>query len=314
MQRFATIAALAASAAAYQVKIQNNCGKPAYIWSCGDAVGDMYTLESGGEPWTEAFYSKDGGSGGPSIYVSDGKSHTSGNIAQLEYYYQTDVQKVWWDLSIINGNPFSNDAVSLGSDLKDIPYAACKPVQCSGIGPCSQAYQTHEQLQGTHDCPPSNLIMNLCDANGNYNTGGSSSAVASSSPAPQSTAAPESTPAPSPSSTPAEAPSSTPVQVSSYTPVAQSSEAPQPSTTAAPSVGNSYLQESDNGKPIVHTAYATTVVTQVVSVQAPAPSPDGVYVGSDNMVHGKREAHAHAHAHNARAHNSRLFRRHNHQA
>jgi len=299
MQQFTIIAALAATASAYSVSIQNNCNKPAYIWSCGTTLGEMQTLQPGSEPWSEAFYSKDGGSSGPSIYVSDGKSNTDGNIAQLEYFYQESIQKVWWDISLINGKPFPE--IALGSDIENPPYDACKPVQCSGVGKCAGVYHTHEQLLGTHDCPPSNLIMKLCDSEGNWNAGKPSNGG-------QSTTTKESEPAatPTPSeSSEAEAPSYTVAPVKTNT-------APATTTTAAPVKGNAFAQVNDDGEVVVHTAYATTIVTKVVTANAPAPSGK-ITEGEDGEVHAKREQHAHAHAHAARAH-SRSLKRHNHHA
>jgi len=304
MQQFTIVAALAATASAYSVSIQNNCNKPAYIWSCGTTLGEMQTLQPGSEPWSEAYYSKDGTSG-PSIYVSDGKSNTDGNIAQLEYFYQEDIEKVWWDISLINGKPFPE--IALGSDLENPPYDACKPVQCSGVGKCAGVYHTHEQLMGTHDCPPSNLVMKLCDSEGNWNSGQSNGGDQAST---TKESQPVATPKPSKSSSAVEVPTYT---IAPVPKVEKTTEAaPAPTTTAAPVKGHAFAQLNDNGEVVVHTAYATTIVTKVVTANAPAPSGK-ITEAADGEVHAKREQHAHAHAHSARAH-SRSLKRHNHQA
>jgi hypothetical protein len=284
MQHTIVVAALAVAASAYQVKITNNCAEDAYIWSCGDSVGSMQTLPAGGEPWTEAYYSKEGGTAGPSIYISNGTSYESGTIAQLEYFW--DNTNIWFDLSLINGSPFAGDGVVLGSDLTSIPYTACEPVVCAGgPGPCNMAYNTHEQLAGTHDCPPSNLEMTLCGAGSGPKGSSSPSAVAPS--------VPVSTPVAIPSSTYVAPVATVPAVTAPAATIPAAVSIAAPATTPAPDAGN-VLLEDNNGN--VHVVYATTVVTKIVSVQ------------------GSQKRDEHAHAHQARAHgNSQKFgRRHNH--
>jgi hypothetical protein len=282
MQKVAAlIVALTASAAAYKVQIKNNCETEAYIWSCGDKIGDMQTLQPGEEPWSEEFYSKQGGAAGPSIYVSKTNSYMEGAITQLEYYF--DGKIVWWDLSNINGNPYGKDGVILKSSLENPPYKACEPVTCPpSAGPCNMAYNTHEQLLGTHDCPGSDLIMELCPGAHTY----------TQSPKPDSDKGEDhsetaSAPAPASSSSPLPPAETQPATFSAvYVPTISSTPVP--------------VQQPEQGKPIIHTV--VQVVTKVVKVPAPAPTD-----------YEKRDSHAHARAHKGRNAKRGLGRRHNHQ-
>jgi hypothetical protein len=280
MHSFATLAAFVASASAYSLKLVNNCEHDAYIWSCGDDLGDMQTVEAG-KTWSEEFYSKEGGSAGPSIYVSNGTSHSDGNIAQLEYFYQTSAQKIWWDISLINGNPFPT--LSYGSDLEDCPYQACEAVKCVENNCNGQVYRTHEQLAGTHDCPPSNLIVELCNA-GDSSSDDSSDSSSDAAPV-ESSSAPVAAPE---TSTQAPAPEAT----------SEVQEAPEATTTAVATPTGGYLGEDKNGNVVMHTAYATTVVTAYVTETAKPDHGHALKADSDGNVIAKREPHGHAHAHN----------------
>jgi hypothetical protein len=156
--------ALAVVGAGYQVTIENHCGRPAYIHSTGNQDGDINVLSPGGASWTEPMYSKtvDDVLAGPSIKVSD-VSDVSGNITQLEYFWDEALNTVWYDLSLINGSPFASESIVLRSDWPEIIKPYCVPIVCNGTGPCYDAYRSDHQKEGTHDCPHSNLFMALCE-------------------------------------------------------------------------------------------------------------------------------------------------------
>ena len=76
-----------------------------------------------------------------------------------QFEYDVEASKVWYDLSLINGNPFGDKYQAL------IPAQAnCGQVQCLPNQHCDLAYNTPSENTATHGCPQSSDVMYyLCE-------------------------------------------------------------------------------------------------------------------------------------------------------
>ena len=267
----ALVAAPAAVSAVGNAIVQNKCSEPAYFWSVDiDDQGSMKTIAPGAS-YSEPY--KSHSSGGVSIKLSPNtiqSAYDSDNIAQFEY---TLDGMIWYDISLINGNPFKDGGMTLIPGESSCPTKYCAPE----LDTCSDAYMVWNDDHATGACASgSDTTFVLCSGN----------------PADGPVSAPKAPVAAAKIDAPVEAK----VEVPSPK-AASSSAAPAPKVTAAPVVAPAPAPAPDAG-------VFTTFVTQVVTVAArdAAPEPTGLPLKRDDShanMH-KRAAHRHhAHRHGA---------------
>lgn len=213
MHRFSYVAAVLLSSAwsvsAGTAHVVNNCGGTVYFASVAQLVNSNFApLPASGYSET---YSKD--NVGVSIKLSPDSN--GADVTQFEYTWTSSDNKVAYDISNINGNPFASGGMSLVPSVStSSEFPTCVPLNCpAGQSTCTQAYNQPDDIR-TMVCPDSaDLVFTLCP--GGASAGGNTpSASQSGNPAPSNTA-----------------PAGTPV--TSGRPVASSSPAPQVSTPAA---------------------------------------------------------------------------------
>ncbi|PGH21585.1 hypothetical protein AJ80_03145 [Polytolypa hystricis UAMH7299] len=152
----AAIASLIPSALAGTASIKNQCKDTAYLWSIAGSAGeDMITLKSG-ETYSEE-YRKNGNGGGLSIKIALDKHQN--DVSQFEYTLSDSEDKVYYDLSNIDGYPFKEGGISITPSDPDCPTVTCP----AGEGTCKEAYNQPYDDHATHGCPiESDLAMVLC--------------------------------------------------------------------------------------------------------------------------------------------------------
>ena len=130
----------------------NNCGFDISLDRVTESGNDEHKSVPAGESWSEVY--QDGG--GISIKVNKGDPS---NIAQFEYTTKPDTSQVFYDLSLVNGDPFVAFYQALVPDDQ-----SCSTVQCQpGEQPCAGAYNEPDQNGATHACgESSNVVYHLC--------------------------------------------------------------------------------------------------------------------------------------------------------
>jgi len=136
--------------------VVNNCGSDVYYASVGQSAhADMAKLPNAG--YSEGF-SKPGV--GISIKLSPS---TSGAVTQFEYIW-VEGQNVAYDISNIDGNPFSSGGMSLVPSMEGADgFLSCVTVNCpAGQDRCDAAYNLPDDVR-TKVCPEdSDLTFTLC--------------------------------------------------------------------------------------------------------------------------------------------------------
>ncbi|MCJ1394778.1 hypothetical protein MMC18_007658 [Xylographa bjoerkii] len=151
----AAVLAFASIAQASSAVVNNQCGFPVYLWSVGETSSEMFTIEPNGTPYSEEYQTRTDG-GGISIKISTVYEDEQ-IITQFEYTLGKG--QLWYDVSNVNGFPFSDDGLEL------IPSeSSCRNVTCpAGEGACHAAYTLPEDNWATAECDPtSDLTMTLC--------------------------------------------------------------------------------------------------------------------------------------------------------
>ncbi|MCJ1282608.1 hypothetical protein MMC26_001933 [Xylographa opegraphella] len=151
----AAVLAFASNAQASSAIVNNECAYPVYLWSVGDSSSEMVTIEPHGKPYKEEYQTRSEG-GGISIKISTALGNED-TITQFEY--TLDGSQLWYDVSNVNGFPFSDDGLAL------VPSeSACREVTCpAGQGSCHAAYTLPEDNWATAVCESSSdLTMTLC--------------------------------------------------------------------------------------------------------------------------------------------------------
>lgn len=158
MQSILFLAVLASSFLASVVfagsaNVVNNCPSDLYLWSVGDVAAPMVTISAGAN-WTEAYQTR--AYGGISIKISPTIDDTS--IVQFEY---TLDDKLWYDLSNVNGNPFRSSDLLLSSK-----GTTCQDIACpAGESNCKMAYTVFDDDYATHACDGGiDLTLTMCAA------------------------------------------------------------------------------------------------------------------------------------------------------
>ncbi|KAI4140524.1 MAG: hypothetical protein LQ340_007857, partial [Diploschistes diacapsis] len=136
--------------------VVNNCGFDINLRSVGSVVGGEHTIGQGGS-YSEQFHLSGSGAG---ISIKMDKSPadpvSGGPIAQFEYTLAGS--EVYYDLSLINGDPFSADLQVLRPAIASCPTVTCPANQV----PCQEAYTSPDQ-PATKACASSgNLVFSVC--------------------------------------------------------------------------------------------------------------------------------------------------------
>jgi hypothetical protein len=239
--RAALAAALLPVAFGFQVTISSNCDYDVYGWNVVDNYGSgtpTFTLNAGSAgSWSGPFESKGGGGGGPSIKLQKADSlFINAEQTQVEYYM--DGPTLFYDLSDVNGHPFSGSEI-----IMQTSNPSCPTVQCAADeAVCSQAYQTPDDLRTLACDGGADIQVMLCGSGSSSGSTGSSAAA----PAPP-----------------------TPTTMSTAT---TPSTAPAPPAPTQQQQGGGFLQEDPSGD--VEVVVATKVVTVSSAVHMPQPTGD----------------------------------------
>ncbi|EEH17357.2 hypothetical protein PABG_07518 [Paracoccidioides brasiliensis Pb03] len=149
----AAFAGLLPATLAGTAKVQNNCGYPVYLWSVGGDNGQMNVIPPNHSYAEQYRVARNGG--GISLKIS--KNQNLASITQFEYTLAGN--KLFYDISAINGEPFVNDGISLSS-----PNGNCHKVICPpGESPCKSVYNKPNDDFATHSCSAAaDLTLVLC--------------------------------------------------------------------------------------------------------------------------------------------------------
>lgn len=141
--------------AAGSAHVVNNCGMPVYFASVAQSVAaSMEQLPSSG--YSESYSL-------PNVGVSIKLSpNATGAVTQFEFTWANG--NVNYDISNINGNPFSAQGMSLTPSMAGTSgFPSCQVVNCpAGQSSCSAAYNAPDDVR-TMVCPEdSDLTFTLC--------------------------------------------------------------------------------------------------------------------------------------------------------
>jgi hypothetical protein len=139
--------------------VQNHCDHEVYLWSIADSADVKMTKVDAGGSYEETFQPNNNG-GGMSIKISDKDSQD--HVTQFEYTISDDENKVYYDLSNIDGYPFEKGGVTISPSDESCPVVKCPP----GVSKCEEAYNKPDDDHATHGCPlSSDLELILCAGN-----------------------------------------------------------------------------------------------------------------------------------------------------
>ena len=136
--------------------VVNNCGFSVYYAAVGQSYSaDMQELSGS----YSAQYSQEGV--GISIKLSPNDT-TSGAISQFEYTWADG--KIDYDISNINGYPFSSGGMSLVPSMTNDPNnPTCVPVDCpAGDSVCTAAYNAPDDTRTMVCSEDSDLTLTMC--------------------------------------------------------------------------------------------------------------------------------------------------------
>ena len=153
----AVLLALAPSALAVgTATVVNNCGFPIYYASVGQSYSaDMSQLQGS---YSEQ-YSQEGV--GISIKLSPNDT-SSGAVSQFEFTWAAG--KINYDLSNINGYPFSAGGMSISPSMQNDPNnPTCVPITCpAGETVCTAAYNAPDDTRTMVCDQDSDLTLTMC--------------------------------------------------------------------------------------------------------------------------------------------------------
>ena len=117
---FATLAALTPLAHAVgDAIVENNCGKPVYLWSVGEHVGPQETINPG-DSYSEQFR-RDPVTGGITLKVTRVEGGLFDGSPQTNFALSLKDGRIWYDLSDVFGDPFKGQPVSVTPDDDNCP-------------------------------------------------------------------------------------------------------------------------------------------------------------------------------------------------
>ena len=118
-----TLAALAAltplAHAVGNAVIENNCGKPVYVWSVGSSVSDQQRVNPGdifGEP-----FRRDPVTGGVTFKVTRVKDGLYNGSPQTNFALSLQDSTIWYDLSDVFGDAFEGESVVVTPENENCP-------------------------------------------------------------------------------------------------------------------------------------------------------------------------------------------------
>ncbi|MCJ1292559.1 hypothetical protein MMC34_004110 [Xylographa carneopallida] len=171
----AAVLAFASTAQASSAIVNNECAFPVYLWSVGDSSSEMVTIEPYGTPYTEEYQTRSNGAG-ISIKIS---TVLESELVITQFEYTLNGTSLWYDVSNVNGFPFSDDGLAL------VPSeSSCREVTCpAGEGSCHAAYTLPEDNWATAECDSTtDLTMTLCPSPSSTKRDAGPEAVAESAP------------------------------------------------------------------------------------------------------------------------------------
>jgi hypothetical protein len=140
--------------------IVNNCGFDVYYASVGGSANPSMQLLQGS--YTEAY-------GADNVGISI-KLATSDNLGgPITQFEMTPFDgKISWDVSNINGYPFSSGGLQVVPSMQGDPSnPTCVPVTCpAGQSVCSAAYNAPDDVRTMVCNEASDLTLTLCSAGG----------------------------------------------------------------------------------------------------------------------------------------------------
>lgn len=290
--------------------IQNDCDFPVYLWSVSDTSSGMIPLLNSSTVYKETYRNKaDGGGISIKLAKKNDNGQLTNDIEQLQVEYTVGwANLVYYDLSLVNGNPMSGSAYSLTALGSNCPNVTC----AASDEECQGAYIVWNDNAATHACTETaDIMVNLCSASDSGSGSSDNSTDSSSSASSSTTAAASTTASATSTATPTATAAASPESV-----VDSGNSSPElfevvadaegdVSTSAAPVSSSSSTSTSSKST----TGKSTTTITKTTYVSwqdypakreaAPEPHAD---------VHHARHLAEHAgHAHN-RVRRSRVFR------
>ena len=150
------LASASGVAAVGSATVVNNCGSAVYFSSVGGSSNAAMQQLQGSYSQT---YSQPGV--GVSIKLSP-QSSISGPISQFEFTWANG--KISYDLSNINGYPFSAGGMQIVPSMQNDPNnPTCVPVTCpAGQSVCTAAYNQPDDTRTMVCDQNSNLVLTLC--------------------------------------------------------------------------------------------------------------------------------------------------------
>ncbi|KIV79277.1 hypothetical protein PV11_06845 [Exophiala sideris] len=136
--------------------VVNNCGFPVYYTSVG--AGNNAAMQKLESSYTQG-YSNQGD--GFSIKLSPNDT-TTGAVSQFEFTWANG--KISYDLSNINGYPFSSGGMEIVPSMQNDPNnPSCVVVDCpAGESVCSAAYNAPDDVRTMVCDQASNLVLTIC--------------------------------------------------------------------------------------------------------------------------------------------------------
>ncbi|PGH12368.1 hypothetical protein AJ79_04316 [Helicocarpus griseus UAMH5409] len=148
--------ALLPTTLAGKAKIENKCPDTLYMWPIAHTGSVEKISIAPGDSYEEEMRTNDNGGG---ISLKLGKSETDEKVSQFEYTLSPDGDKVFYDLSNIDGYPFADDGVTITPSDGSCPVVTCP----AGEELCKDAYNVWNDDHATKGCPSStDLTMTVC--------------------------------------------------------------------------------------------------------------------------------------------------------
>ncbi|KIX94423.1 uncharacterized protein Z520_09809 [Fonsecaea multimorphosa CBS 102226] len=150
------LASASAVLAVGSATVVNNCGYPVYYAAVGGSSNPSMQLLEGS--YSQA-YTEEGV--GISIKLSPNDT-TSGPISQFEFTWANG--KISYDLSNINGYPFSAGGMEIVPSMQNDPNnPTCVVVDCpAGESVCTAAYNAPDDTRTMVCDQDSNLVLTIC--------------------------------------------------------------------------------------------------------------------------------------------------------
>ena len=139
------------------VTIQNNCAFPISLSSVGTSAGPVVHVAAGSSH-SEQFHTTADPNTGVSIKIvkNDGNPLAAGQVTQVEYTLVAPT--VYYDLSLINGDVFSDEYNAIVPSVASCPTVACQANEV----PCAAAYTKPPQPKTKACASSADLVYHIC--------------------------------------------------------------------------------------------------------------------------------------------------------